>query len=51
MGIMKQIQLEEAEREISERWAKLEAEWFEETGEHMDGELIEALEWALEKDD
>lgn len=51
MGIMRDIQLEQAQQEYDERMARLEREHFEAYGVELDGESIEALEWALDKDD
>ena len=50
MGLIKQFQLEKDEREINERYRKLEQE-AREAGWDIDGETYEAYLWALEKDD
>ena len=52
MGIIKQMQLEEAEREYSERLKELkrEADEIDPDGD-WDPEDYEAYRWAMEKDD
>jgi hypothetical protein len=50
-GNREKFEFEKAEQEYNERMIKLEHAWFEDYGEHMDGETIEALEGALSKDD
>lgn len=51
MGLIKQMQLEAAEREINQHNRELE-KWLNENGyEGWDAETYEAFIWSLEKDD